>query len=567
MKRLPAVVALAAAFVALAGCATIPTSGPVQVEGAVAANDAPPAPVTLVSPPADGATPTEIVAGFLTANAVPTDDYAVARTFLSPEIQESWDPDAGAIVYSDAAGYSLRSRSTSEVRLLATQQGALTPDAQYLVARPGTRVDQSFVLRRIDGQWRILELRDGLLLTARDLARVYGGYDVYYLNPDGSVLVPDRVLFSDRPGLGATLMRRLLAGPSAWLAPAVTSAFPTGTALAIDATPIDDGVISVELTDDVLKADDASRRLLAAQVVWTLTALPDVDFVRLTVSGQPLAISGTDDLLSREQFATLNPNVLVGPVSGYASIEGRLSVLAATPTAVPGVFGQGSVSVRLAAVSLNQASAGAESQTAALRGTVFVAALDAAASPAPRTRLGSLTSMSFHRTGALFVSGGSAGSVRALPAGSGSVGVRIPGSPQVLRVAVARDGARVALVVRGARSATDELYVARVIRNGSQVRFDGLRRIENELSGVVDVAWADADRLAVIAPTANGTTRVYDVVVGGTAVVDRGGVPGMVKVAAAPESPTLVQASGGVWQETGSQWRRITEGISPAYPG
>ena len=75
----------------------------------------------------------------------------------------------------------------------------------------------------------------------------------------------------------------------------------------------------------------------------------------------------------------------------------------------------------------------------------------------------------------------------------------------------------------------------------------GARRVENELSGVVDVAWSDADRLSVVANSASGARQIVDVVVGGTAVVERGGVTGIRHVAAAPGSPTLVEAEGGVW--------------------
>jgi hypothetical protein len=569
MRRLLRVATLPLLLVILAGCASIPTSGPVVVEGGVVVNDAPPAPVALVRPPADGASPEEVVAGFLTANAVPTDDYRIARTFLSPEVQESWNPDAGAIIYSDGAGYSLTARTTSEVRLVADEVGRLTSDAQYLVADPGARVNQPFVLRKIDEQWRILGLRDGLFITSRDLARAYGGYNVYFLTPDGSTLVPDRVLLADRPGLTTTIVRRVLAGPSAWLAPAVTSAFPGGTQLAIDATPVENGVITVDLTDAVLKADDATRRLLAGQLVWTLTSISGLGItgVTITVNGQPLAIEGLSPVLRLDQFTSLDPDVIPAGTTGYAALNGRLSMLEAPPIPVEGVFGQGSARVTLAAVSMDGARAGAEIAEASLRGTVYVAGLDAAGSPVPRLRLSDVTAMSFDRGGTLFVAGGGRGVVRAIPPNGPATAVTVTGAPVVLRMSMARDGTRVALVVRRADAATDELFLARVIREGSRVTFDGLRRIENQVSVVIDLAWADADRLVVLAPSANGTTQVLDVVVGGTDVVERGGVPSMVDVAAAPGSPLLVQAAGVIYEEAGATWRRIAAGVSPAYRG
>lgn len=553
----------------LAGCASIPTSGPVEVEGGVVVNDAQPAPVALVRPPADGASPEEVVAGFLTANAVPIDDYAVARTFLSPEIQESWNPDAGAIIYSDEAGYSLTARSSAEVRLVANEEGRLTADASYLVSAPGARVDQPFVLRKIDGQWRILELRDGLFITSRDLARSYNGYDVYFLTPDGSTAVPDRVLLADRPGLATTVVRRLLDGPSAWLAPAVTTAIPSGTELAIDAAPVQDGIITVDLNDAVLKADSATRQLIAGQLVWTLTSLNGLGIgaVAITVQGQPLSIDGFGPVLRQEQFASLDPDVLPNGTSGYGSLDGRLSTLRTPPTPVAGVFGQGSARVGLAAVSMDGSRAGAEIAQEALQGTVYVAALDASGAPVPRLRLTDITSLSFDRTGVLFASGGARGVVRAIPPTGVAPDVVVAGAPVVLRVAVARDGARAALIVRRPGVAAAELVLARVVRSGAQVRFDGLRRIENQITGVVDLAWADADRLVVVAPARNGTTQVLDVVVGGTDVVQRGGLPRMVSVAAAPGSPVLIEAAGVIYQESGTTWLKVGAGTTPTYRG
>jgi hypothetical protein len=211
--------------------------------------------------------------------------------------------------------------------------------------------------------------------------------------------------------------------------------------------------------------------------------------------------------------------------------------------------------------------AGAEIAEAALRGTVYIAGLDAAGSPSPRLRLSDVTALTFDRTGTLFVAGGRQGVVRAIPPTGPASAVSVAGAPVVLRMAMARDGTRVALVIRRPNAATDELVVARVVREGARVRFDGLRRIENEVSAIIDIAWADADRLAVVAPSANGTTQVLDVVVGGTDVVERGGVPSMVDVAAAPGSPLLVEAAGVIYEESGATWRRIATGVSPSYPG
>jgi hypothetical protein len=46
----------------------------------------------------------EIVSGFLQANVSASDDYAVARAYLAPEVTETWNPGAGATIINDSNG-------------------------------------------------------------------------------------------------------------------------------------------------------------------------------------------------------------------------------------------------------------------------------------------------------------------------------------------------------------------------------------------------------------------------------------------------------------------------------
>ena len=101
----------AAAPMVLAGCVSVPTSGPVRlgepVTGASRGVE------KLISRPSAGATPAAIVEGFLAANARPADDYAVARSYLASTVQEEWKPSAGTVIYDDA---SVGSRLTASRR-------------------------------------------------------------------------------------------------------------------------------------------------------------------------------------------------------------------------------------------------------------------------------------------------------------------------------------------------------------------------------------------------------------------------------------------------------------------
>ena len=87
----------------LTGCASIPTSGPVEQRGEVRTERDDPFVRVLAKGPADGMTQTQIVEGFLRASASFDDDHAVARLFLAPEAVSAWDPTQGAVVYADDA--------------------------------------------------------------------------------------------------------------------------------------------------------------------------------------------------------------------------------------------------------------------------------------------------------------------------------------------------------------------------------------------------------------------------------------------------------------------------------
>ena len=88
----------------LAGCATIPTSGPVRTGGDLGLQRAedrrrPDRP----GPAAKGADPESIVLGFLQSNADFVNDHEVARKYLTATARQRWRPQAGTAVYDQVA--------------------------------------------------------------------------------------------------------------------------------------------------------------------------------------------------------------------------------------------------------------------------------------------------------------------------------------------------------------------------------------------------------------------------------------------------------------------------------
>jgi hypothetical protein len=86
---------------------------------------------------------------------------------------------------------------------------------------------------------------------------------------------------------------------------------------------------------------------------------------------------------------------------------------------------------------------------------------------------------------------------------------------------------------------------------------------------VLDVAWADPSRLAVLqqAPEQNPTVSVVDT--SGARSLSRGTVPGAVALAAAPGQPLVAATEDGrlLRLDVVLRWIPFGEGAAPAYQG
>lgn len=172
---LPAV--LAAVLAAATGCALVPTGGPVVSGRAVQPADPVAGPYVRVLPdrPESGATPEQVVRGFLAASASFQGDHAVARRYLAPAVRSEWEPRRGARVYADGSDFGMLvkqpSKNDAVVTMKADQQATIGSRGQHRAAEPGSRLTARFRLRTVGGEWRIVSFPQGLLLTDRDVAR------------------------------------------------------------------------------------------------------------------------------------------------------------------------------------------------------------------------------------------------------------------------------------------------------------------------------------------------------------------------------------------------------------
>ncbi len=563
LALLPIVAGLLAGLV---GCASIPTSGPVEQLGEVRTDRDDPFVRVLAKGPTDGMSQEQIVGGFLRASASFDDDHATARSFLAPESASAWDPSRGAVVYADDTDERIVDRKGDIVQLQARQVASISSRGEYSSADTDATVRANFALRQVDGQWRIADLPDGLFLTPLDVDRSYRSFDLYFLDPTSTRLVPNAIRVPVGPFASTSLVTALLQGPTSWLAPAVRTAFPEGTQLTVPSAPVKDGVVQVDLDSRVLDASAADREALSAQLVWTLRQLPEVSAVRVSSSGVPLPGVAVEQ--RRDSWPAYSPDGVVAG-DGYLSRGGRLlQLVAGELRQVPGKLGDGSVP------AVDPGASPEGDQLAALspsHRTLYLTTPDPDAPVRARLTGTRLTAPSWDPFGTVWVADadGAGSTLWTVRPGDGDpIQVRAPAlaAKQVISLRVARDGVRIALVVQD-RTGARQLMVARIQRDG-EVLVDGLRRVESTLVDVIDVAWVDADRMAVVGQEPNGVLQPLIVEPDGEVNRAAGSLSGLLTIAAAPGRPLLAGTDDGtLWADTDVGWEEVGRGRDPAYPG
>ena len=149
---------LAGAGLGLGACATLPTSGPVRVaDHGVRQADLV---LQYAQGPVKGASPTQIVEGFLLACAAGySDEFATARSFLLGQAASSWRPDAQVWIYDSAGNARVTDASDGSINVSAPALATLDAKGIYSVAFGGANHELTLSLATDgSGQWRIAAL-------------------------------------------------------------------------------------------------------------------------------------------------------------------------------------------------------------------------------------------------------------------------------------------------------------------------------------------------------------------------------------------------------------------------
>lgn len=579
-------VVVLAVVLALGGCVNVPTSGEVErVEPTTRATR--PVVDLRVNPPREGASPRLIVSGFLQAMADYQPNYEVARQFLAEEVRDAWRPESGVQIISD--DYFPEVTEDSAV-LRVPLVGTLGADRTYRSATGTLQLDFKLV-RNSQGEWRISNPPKGLLITEYNFEQFYRPVNLYFFEPGMGSLVPNTI-YLPRSNLSASsLVRWLVNGPSTWLAPAVTTAFPERTPAT--AVPVDDrGVAQVSLGDGATSLTEQQRSLVAAQTAWTLRQLPGITGVRFLINGTPFLVPGAD----ADQVVPIDAFPAYGPVASQISTQlfgatsqglTRLDDAGGRdPAPVPGPLGTlpgiGDFAVapegdRAAVV----VSGGTELRTGVLGEREPTTVIQGESQ---------LRQPQFTRFDELLV----LGTRNARPVlwylhegALHQVSLDLPDGLTLSAFRVAPDGVRVAVVLRDAEGQS-HFGLALLQRSGSAT-LTGFRSVPltlaqgTPLGSVTDIAWTSATRLVLLgSASADNQPRPYQVAEDGTGLTALGATEDRApyRLAAAQQRNgggagsasakiAMLGEDGTVWRyENAVTWVSMADGVhSLAYPG
>ncbi|MFX4272867.1 LpqB family beta-propeller domain-containing protein [Propionibacteriaceae bacterium Y1685] len=495
---------------AVSGCVTVPTSGDIeQVEATGRPRD--PRVEIHVEPPQRDASPRLIVSGFMQAMADYQSDYGVARQFLSDDVAESWRPDSGAVIVAN----SFYPSTTEEgAQLQAPITGELGADDTYRRTTGTYKIDFKMV-RDAEGQWRISNPPEGLLLTQYDFDQFYQEVKLYFYEPGYGNLVPDPIFLPKSRVTPTTLMQRLLEGPSAWLRPAVATAIPPQTTLNVG-TPVDDnGVAELSLSQAIMALNEQQRTLLAAQTVWTLRQVNGIAGVRFLMNGTPYVIRAAenqvvkiDSLNNYDPQDEQHSSQLFGATdTGVVRLDD--SSAARDPEPVAGPFGSMTGVEEVAASTHGDQLAVVTDGGRELRtGLLAQAPWDA-----PLTQAENLQRPQYTRFAELLVVGEADGAQvlwRISDREVVKMAVDLRTGEQIRALRVAPDGVRAALVVEGT-DGRRKLGLMRVNRSSGLPALEGFREVRlvpaqgEPVSVLEDVGWISSTTLMVLGAETDGT--------------------------------------------------------------
>lgn len=283
---------LLATLLVLSGCAAIPSGGE---SGAIDVEERPERVQSEIEPegPVEGADPNSIVRGFLAAGAGYSDDFGVARSFLTDDFANEWDPQSNVVIMPTGDDFDTVTAEVSSdqqsISMTVPVDASLDGQRVYREERRGSEADRDFSLRQVNGEWRISSAPQGLVLTASSFTTVYDSYPLYFYTPGFDHLVADPRWFVRSPAAATEVMTELLGGPADHLGGSVISALPDGAQLEPRSVTVSGGIAQVGLDETAQGLDEETNSRILGQVSATLRGLSSTNAIEVTTPAGSLS--------------------------------------------------------------------------------------------------------------------------------------------------------------------------------------------------------------------------------------------------------------------------------------
>ena len=555
-------------LIALTACSNLPRSSDVMT--AEPRLPAPQAADFYAGAPRDGASPTDIVADFLRAQAAgyAGTGFDVARQYLMPDTAAQWQPEAPVRVYAEGPEPQTATGDDGGVVVSANLAGTVDERGTYTVAAPGTSADLRFSLvRNGEGQWRIAELDDGVLLSSYVFSTVYSSQPLYFLTLDRSALVPDLRWFP-RDGLATSVVDALLEGPAPRLADVVATELPADLDLTTDTVEIADGVAAADLTAQIDLLGEPARSLAGVQLERTLFGVATVREVVVTSGGERIAIDpGVATISSYPLAASATPiglrngGIVRLGERGVADLVDAGAVAGTSPGGLAQTYDGNTAVVLDEGRRLTSVDLGTGRATLLLEGSGLV-------NP-------SIDREEWVWTAETAEEGGP-GSGALLVVGLSGERARLAADwldgRTVTALAVSREGARIAVASTDGTSARVDVAGILRDRTGQPTDVTEPSRIGSELADAIDLTWVEDVLVAALGRTDADTAQpvVHLMQLGGPTrqlpLVDRAA---SVTASRGARSLLVGTTNGEIWVRNGAGWRvELRDSVAdPSYPG
>ena len=541
---LAAVWAMVAIF-ALSACTGIPTSSSVvvgpsvdsRIIGGVDFN--PPGPIA-------GASQEQVLRGFIQAFLGPQGDYKVARQFLSSAFASKWDARNGVIVRT--GGFSFTQVDATTMVYSTNTQAVVDASGAYTELTTPQPQSLTFKFVQEQGQWRISQAPNGIVLSEGTFRTIFSPQTLYFLDPALKNLVPDLRWFPS--GTAATrIVGALLAGPPPWLQGAVTSVFPDGTQLSPPrVVTVESGVAQVDLSSEALAAKGTERQLMQLQLALSLSGVPSIRSVVMTVNGAPYQVDeAAGNLPAVHPQVDARAIVLQHGKFGYYA-AGRVTPL-------------DQLSDEVVRLGPRAATVGSDAQLAAVLGAGGVYAVTAGGGPGTLLdQRAGLIAPALDDYGFVWAAQrGSASSIAVYDASGKAypLAPTLPADAGIVSMAVSRDGARMAVLLD--TEAGSRLVVAAILRDASQgfaptTLGDPILDVVVAGESPVGVDWADELSVATLTSDAESSSVEEYQVGGPRKILGRPGDAIQVVGSNSVESLRVLGADHVVQVQRGGNW-------------